>query len=94
MLPQLYDLINSYKPHILWTDGEWEHPSDFWNSTDFLAWLFNDSPVKDVIAVNDRWGNDTRAVHGGFYTPEYSSNIYLNHKWEENSGIDVHSYGL
>eukprot|EP01046_Picozoa_sp_COSAG06_P050876 COSAG06_NODE_8169_length_2251_cov_2.691914_4_plen_191_part_01 len=26
--------------------------------------LFNESPVKDTIAVNDRWGNDCRGKHG------------------------------
>jgi len=33
-------------------------------------------------------------MDGGFLTPEYSSKVYLNRKWEENSGIDIHSYGL
>eukprot|EP00164_Ancoracysta_twista_P001134 GFYU01001487.1.p1 GENE.GFYU01001487.1~~GFYU01001487.1.p1 ORF type:complete len:497 (-),score=143.01 GFYU01001487.1:99-1511(-) len=93
MLPELHDLISTYKPEVLFTDGEWEHPSDFWESTKFLAWLFNESPVKDTIVVNDRWGSDTREKHGGYYTPEYSSKTYLNHKWEENSGLDVHSFG-
>ena len=37
--------------------GDWEQTSQFWNSTEFLAWLYNDSPVKDAIVVNDRWGS-------------------------------------
>jgi len=94
MLPQMYDLINNYKPEVFWTDGEWMQSSDFWNSPDFLAWLFNDSPVKDTVCINDRWGNDTRGVHGGFFTPEYSSQTYGDHAWEENSGIDMDSYGF
>jgi alpha-L-fucosidase len=40
------------------------------------------------------FGSDTPGAHAGFYTPEYSATVYLNHKWEENSGIDIHSYGL
>jgi alpha-L-fucosidase len=94
MLPQLQDLIDTYKPSILWTDGDWEHPSDFWDSLSFLVWLFNSSPVKDEIAITDRWGSGTNAQHGGYYTPGYSTKFYLNHKWEENRGIDTYSYGL
>ena len=71
MIPQMKDLVNRYKPDILWTDGEWEHPSEVWKSTEFLAWLYNDSPVKNDIVVNDRWGKETRSKHGGIYTTEY-----------------------
>ncbi len=93
MIPQMKDLVERYHPSILWTDGEWSHPSSFWKSTQFLAWLFNDSPVKDQIAVNDRWGKETRGNDGGFYTTEYGKvdgklPDYTNiHKWEECRGI-------
>ncbi|XP_011270296.1 hypothetical protein CAOG_08685 [Capsaspora owczarzaki ATCC 30864] len=93
MTPQLHDIINTYQPDLLWTDGEWMQNSSFWKSPDFLAWLFNSSPVKDKIVINDRWGEETRGVHGGFYTAEYSAQVFLNHKWEENSGLDLHSFG-
>ena len=93
MLPQMKDLVERYRPSILWTDGEWEHPSAFWHSTDFLAWLFNRSPVRDEIAVNDRWGKETRETDGGFYTSEYATftkpgvELGAQHKWEECQGI-------
>ena len=30
-----------------------EAADTYWNSTDFLAWLYNDSPVKDtVVSIN------------------------------------------
>ncbi|MCL5005677.1 MAG: alpha-L-fucosidase [Acidobacteria bacterium] len=94
MLPQMKDLVDRYHPSILWTDGEWEHPSSFWKSTQFLAWLYNDSPVKDEIVVNDRWGSETRGHDGGFYTSEYGKVNGKNlsdysgvHKWEEDQGI-------
>jgi len=93
MTPQWYDLINTYKPDILWCDGEWMINSTYWGSPEFVAWLFNDSPVKDTIAINDRFGSETRGAHGGYYTAEYSTDFWLNHKWEENSGIDTNSYG-
>jgi alpha-L-fucosidase len=100
MLPQMKDVVNRYHPAVLWTDGEWEHPSSVWKSTQFLAWLFNDSPVKDYIAINDRWGSETRGKDGGFYTSEYGKggahfkpvSYGAVHKWEEEQGIGA-SYG-
>ncbi len=71
MIPQMKDLVTRYQPDILWTDGEWDHPSEKWKSTAFLSWLYNESPVKDQVVVNDRWGKETRSVHGGIYTTEY-----------------------
>jgi len=93
MLPQMKDLVERYHPSLVWTDGEWEHPSSFWKSTEFLAWLFNESPVRDYVAVNDRWGKETRETDGGFYTSEYAgftkSGVPLGaaHKWEECQGM-------
>lgn len=93
MIPQMKDLVISYKPDILWTDGEWDHPSEVWKSTEFLAWLYNESPVKDEVVVNDRWGKETRSKHGGIYTTEYDlvhSGVMtetLSHPWEECRGI-------
>jgi len=71
MLPQLKDLVERYRPDIIWPDGEWEHPSDTWRSTEFLAWLFNESSAPKDIVINDRWGKEYRSRHGGFATPEY-----------------------
>jgi alpha-L-fucosidase len=71
MLPQLKDLVQRYKPDIVWPDGEWDATSDKWHSAEFLAWLFNESDAPKDVVVNDRWGKDTRNVHGGFATPEY-----------------------
>ncbi len=94
MLPQMTDLVNRYEPDILWTDGEWDHTSDVWRSPEFLAWLYNESPVKSDIVVNDRWGKETRSKHGGIYTTEYdlihdenSLGKTIEHPWEECRGI-------
>ncbi|MGH9395880.1 MAG: alpha-L-fucosidase, partial [Terriglobia bacterium] len=98
MIPQMKDVVNRYHPAILWTDGEWEKPSSAWKSTQFLAWLFNDSPVKDYVAVDDRWGSETRGKDGGFYTSEYGkahgelADYTGVHKWEECQGLGA-SFG-
>ncbi len=90
--PQFKDLITRYSPDIVWTDGEWEQSSETWKSTELLSWLFNETPNKDVV-INDRWGNDCRHKHGGFYTTEYGSGMDDDtHAWEESRGIG-HSYG-
>jgi len=98
MIPQMKDLVMRYEPDVLWTDGEWDHPSEVWKSTEFLGWLFNESPVKDRVVVNDRWGSETRAKHGGFYTTEYNlvhdkeMTGGMDHPWEECRGIGT-SFG-
>ena len=54
MLPEITDLVNTYEPDVIWSDGDWEAEPEYWGSKDFLAWLYNDSPVKDTVVVNDR----------------------------------------
>ncbi len=92
--PQMKELITRYEPEILWTDGEWDFTDEELRSVDFLAWLYNDSPVKDTVVVNDRWGKKTRGRHGGHHTTEYdlihssdSSDMKFSHPWEECRGI-------
>jgi alpha-L-fucosidase len=88
VIPQMKDLVTRYSPDIIWPDGEWSHPSETWKSTEFLAWLYNDSPVRQTIVVNDRWGKETRGKHGGYYTTEYEQTGTKNtHPFEECRGI-------
>ncbi len=91
-LPQLHDLITRYQPWILWSDGDWEATPEIWRSREFLAWLYNQSPVREYIVTNDRWGSGTRFQHGGFYTPEYQPELAFEHPWEESRGMGA-SYG-
>lgn len=68
--PDLKQLIDNYKPSVLWSDGDWEAYDTYWKSTEFLAWLYNESPVRDEIVVNDRWGKGISCHHGDFYNCE------------------------
>ncbi|KAG1673189.1 Alpha-L-fucosidase [Nymphon striatum] len=94
-MPELYELVNTYKPDVVWSDGDSEAPASYWNSTHFLAWLYNESPVKDKVVVNDRWGIGSNCHHGGFYNCEdrYNPKKLQNHKWENAFSIDRHSWG-
>jgi alpha-L-fucosidase len=93
MTPQFKDVVTRYKPSIIFSDGEWELPSSEWHSAELLAWLYNESPVKDEVVVDDRWGKETRHKHGGYWTTEYTPGMAdMNHPWEESRGMGF-SYG-
>jgi len=93
LFPQFKDIVTHVKPEIIFSDGEWELTSEQWHSPELLAWLFNESPVKDSIVIDDRWGSDTRHKHGGYHTTEYTSGMQAsNHPWEESRGMG-YSYG-
>ncbi len=83
MLPQIKEVVSKYKPSVFWTDGEWDKTSAQWKSEKILAWMFNESPVKDEVVVNDRWGSETRGAHGGFYTSEFGG----RDNWTRLSGV-------
>ena len=99
--PMLRELITKYEPATLFTDGEWDHPSSTWHSTEFLTWLYNESPVRDFIVPNDRWGRETRGRLGGNFTTEYGvidggrkiEDVTLDRPFEECRGIG-RSFGL
>ena len=93
MFPQFKDLVTSYRPDIIWSDGEWEMSWEKWRSLELLAWLFNNAPNEKDLVINDRWGKGIRHKHGGFYTTEYGSGMDDDsHPWEENRGMGF-SYG-
>ena len=93
--PMLKELVEKYQPWTLFTDGEWDHPSSTWHSTEFLTWLYNESSVKDFIVPNDRWGSETRGKLGGNFTTEYGTidgnrkieDVILDRPFEECRGI-------
>jgi alpha-L-fucosidase len=94
MTPQFKDLVTRYKPSVIFSDGEWELSDTTWKSRELLAWLYNESPVKNDVVVNDRWGKNTREKNNGatYMTSEYGSGMQPGVVWEENQGIG-NSYG-
>lgn len=94
MIPQFKDLVNNYSPEVIFADGEWNYPHTTWRATELLTWLINESPAKDDVVINDRWGKHTRHKHGGYFTTEYGSGLSTaENPWEENRGMG-HSYGF
>jgi len=93
MFPQFKDVVTRYKPSVIFSDGEWDMSAEDWRSEELLAWLFNESPCRDDVVINDRWGKGIRHKHGGYYTTEYGAGLAgASHPWEENRGMG-HSFG-
>jgi len=99
MMPQFKELIERYRPDIVWPDGEWNEPDTLWRSPELVAWLYNTAPNIDSLVINDRWGKALRGQVGDFYTTEYgnigggSPGLLENKPFEECRGIG-HSFAL
>eukprot|EP00392_Amoebophrya_sp_AT5.2_P009288 g9316.t1 len=113
-IPELHELVHRYKPSVVWSDGDSgleQHgagvpvpsPDTYWTSKKFLAWLYNVSPVKDEVVVNDRWGGPpplpggTRMRHGDFFTgadEQAASASLMRHKWESAIRMDPTSWAF
>jgi alpha-L-fucosidase len=95
MIPQLKELVNSYRPAVIFSDaGEWDRTAKEWKTLDFLAWLYNQAPNRDELVVNDRFGKDMPGKHGDYFSSEYedAEGVGAFHPWEESRGIGG-SYG-
>ena len=94
LIPQLKELVNSYKPSLIFADGgEWDYDETYWKTLEFLSWLYNESPVKNKVVVNDRFAKSMPGKHGDYYSSEYKdADLDLQHPWEESRGIGG-SYG-
>lgn len=94
LFPQFKDMVLQNKPSDIFSDGEWDHGNEVWRSHELLAWLFNESPVRDEVVINDRWYKGSRHKDGGYFTTEYGSGLdTAKNPWEENRGIG-YSYGF
>lgn len=90
--PKFKEVVSKYKPPVIFLDGEWAQNYKTWQSEELAHWLYSESPVKDEVVVNDRWGA-TRSQYGDYYSSEYGGGDYPpNHPWQEDRGIGK-SYG-
>ena len=97
MIPQIHEFIDLYHPDFLYFDGEWDHPTEFWKSREFVAYYYNQARERSQeVLVNDRFGRNadgtgSRGKHGDVYNVEYhfGSEIegLLTHKWSYWRGI-------
>lgn len=89
MIPQFKELISTYKPSLVFADGEWFNTAEQWHSAELIDWYYK--TVGPDAIVNDRWG---AGIDVGFLTPEYSAGIKVtNRPWAEVRGIG-RSFGL
>ncbi len=85
--------MTRYEPSVIFADGAWDHGDDVWRSAEVVAWLLNESPSKNDVAINDRWFGGGRGNHGGYFTTEYGSGFETGlHAWEESRAVG-RSYG-
>ena len=83
MIPQFKELVQLYKPSVIFTDGEWNNKATDFHAEELISWYY--TTVGSEAIVNDRWGAGTEH---GFRTPEYSSGIMLTDRpWAECRGI-------
>ena len=89
MIPQFKEVVGTYKPHLVFADGEWFNDAETWNARQLISWYYN--LVGDDAIVNDRWGHGSNI---GFVTPEYSSGgLQIDRPWAEVRGLG-RSFGL
>jgi alpha-L-fucosidase len=95
MFPELQEIVKLFRPEVIWSDGEWEAPDEYWRAKEFLAWLYNESPVHETVVANDRWGISTLCRHGDVYTctDRYNPGVLQKHKFENAMTIDKKSWG-
>jgi alpha-L-fucosidase len=93
--PQLRELVMKYEPAVIFSDaGEWDEDEEYWETKEFLAWLYNNAPNRDEVVVNDRWAKGMPGKHGDYYSSEYQDTDAIggSHPWEESRGMG-RSYG-
>lgn len=89
MIPQFKELVQLYKPSLIFSDGDWDYSAEQLHSAEVIAWYYNE--MGDEAIVNDRWGNGNKH---GFRTPEYNTKAQLlDRPWAECRGLG-RSFGL
>lgn len=91
--PEIKELVSTYKPDLLWTDGDWISTSEYWHSDEIVAWLYNWAEKENrQLCLTDRWGRDIRICitketpepYGDFWTLErrIMKDVVCTHPWE------------
>lgn len=89
MVPQFKHLVSTYRPDLIFADGDWDFTADQLRSAELIDWYYR--TVGPSAIVNDRWGSGGKH---GFRTPEYSAGIAdTTRPWAECRGIG-RSFGL
>ncbi len=90
MLPQFKELVDLYKPSLVFADGDWDFNYKQLKSEEMVNYLI-EKVGKDEAIVNNRWGNGNPY---GFLTPEYSAGINVKDRpWSECRSL-ARSFGL
>ncbi len=93
IVPQAKDYIDRYDPDILWFDGEWLRPAEYYRTPDIVAYFYNRAEGRKEVVANDRLGMETRGEYGDFYTSETDRVVEpIDYPWEENRSMSG-SYG-
>jgi alpha-L-fucosidase len=94
LAPKFKEVVSKYQPWAIFLDGDWAMDYKRWRTNELAHWLYTDSPVKDTVVVNDRWGGGTRGQWGDVFESEYGGGKYTtpDHPWQEDRGIGK-SYG-
>ena len=93
MHPLMKEMVSTYKPDMVWTDGDWISTSEYWHSDEIVAWLYNWAEKENrEICLTDRWGRDIRIcttketpeLYGDFWTLErrIMKDVVCTHPWE------------
>ncbi|HBN07075.1 MAG TPA: hypothetical protein DD434_15020, partial [Bacteroidales bacterium] len=89
LIPQFKELVDKYKPTLIFSDGDWDHSYKELHSDELVDYYYK--VVGEKAIVNDRFG---KGFNHGFLTPEYSAGIIeSNRPWAECRGIG-RSFGL
>lgn len=93
VVPSVKEFIDKYEPDMLWFDAEWFAPAESFRTPDLAAYFYNKNEGRKEVAVNDRFGKESRSKQGDYYTSEFLEiNQNLDHAWEECIPIG-YSYG-
>jgi alpha-L-fucosidase len=83
MIPQFKELVSTYRPSLIFADGEWFNSAEQWRARELISWYYD--LVGPEAIVNNRWGAGSDI---GFLTPEYSAGLVASERpWAEVRGL-------